>query len=123
MNPPVSGEIAASLAKRAYDANNNLIIKTFEKIHDILYSRYNSRPDSQDQYDDNGPYHFNNLDIQKIYDIYDSIMKKYPETRPHVRVGRRLTYQEQASPEQHPISRRLNNIFNDMNIEGQLPEF
>ena len=123
MDPNAPRSIAKSLATKAYDVNNNLIIKTDQEIRDILHSRYNSRPDSEDQYDENGSYHFDNLNIDRICTIYNTLMDKYPKTKPQVRFRRRLTFSERPSPELHHISHPLNLIFNDMNIEEQLPEF
>ena len=62
------------------------IIKTDQEIRDILHSRYNSRPDSEDQYDENGSYHFDNLNIDRICTIYNTLMDKNIP-KPNLRLG------------------------------------
>ena len=63
-----------------------------EEMCTALEARYSSGPDSDVQYDENGPYHFNNLNIEKIHDIYLTLMERnsFPSRRRQVFPGRSL---------------------------------
>jgi len=90
----IENEIARVFVKLKYnDETDELIIMNQEEMCNALEARYSSGPDSEDQRDENGPYHFGNFSIDKknrIYQIYLSHMEKFPATRRRVSFGRVL---------------------------------
>ena len=120
----IARNIARLFSKHAKYENGSLITMNIDELSNALNDIYNTGPDSEDQRDENGPYHFNNLDIDKIHDFYLLQMQDVPKTRRQVTFARRLTYSEQPEqPEQPSTSRRLINSFNNLNFGEGRPEF
>ena len=118
MGDLIARNIARSFSKHAKYENGLLIIMNINQLRIALNENYNTGPDSEDQRDENGPYHFNNLDIDKIHDFYLLQMQDVPKTRSQFTFARRLTYSEQPS-----TSRRLIDSFNNLNFGEGRPEF
>lgn len=95
-NAIIEREIAKSFVKKTYDyETNQLIIMNQEEMCTALEARYSSGPDSEDQRDEDGPYHFESFPIDKInriHQIYLEQMEKFPATRRRVRFGRTLNW-------------------------------
>jgi hypothetical protein len=123
MGDLIARNIARSFSKHAKYENGSLIIMNINQLINALNENYNTGPDSEDQRDENGPYHFNNLDIDKIYEFYLLQMQDVPKTRRPVTFAsaRRLTYPEQQ--DQPSTSHRLINSFNNLNFGEGRPEF
>jgi hypothetical protein len=94
----IENDIAKFFAKPKYnDETDELIIMNQEEMCNALEARYSSGPDSEDQRDEDGPYHFENFSIDKInriYQTYLSYMEELPATRRRVSFGRVLNFDD-----------------------------